>query len=179
MFRPLSLTLLVSLLMMAFVSLSQTPARPPTPTRDPNTPGYVKAKELPDGAVPSPKENGNFVIGPTHTAAPEMSVKDGVPRGQIFEFTMDSKDSRIYPGVAREANSATRPDPSDPGKLIVNSRPAPYTRRVAVYVPQQYVPGTEAPFIVGGGRAGPHVIHGSRQPDRGETGARDDRYFHW
>ena len=24
-------------------------ARPPDPTRDPNTPGYVKAKELPDG----------------------------------------------------------------------------------------------------------------------------------
>jgi enterochelin esterase family protein len=33
--------------------------------------------------------------------------------------------------------------------VIVNSYPAPYTRRVAVYVPKQYVPGTEAPFIVG------------------------------
>ena len=29
------------------------------------------------------------------------------------------------------------------------SHPAPYTRRVAVAVPQQYVPGTAAPFIVG------------------------------
>src|SRR5205823_13852097 len=29
------------------------------------------------------------------------------------------------------------------------SHPAPYTRRVAVYVPKQYVPGTTAPFIVG------------------------------
>jgi enterochelin esterase family protein len=42
------------------------PARPQPPTRDPNTPGYVKAKELPDGTVPSPKQNGNFIIGPTH-----------------------------------------------------------------------------------------------------------------
>ena len=25
------------------------PPRPPAPTRDPNTPGYVTAKELPDG----------------------------------------------------------------------------------------------------------------------------------
>jgi enterochelin esterase family protein len=33
--------------------------------------------------------------------------------------------------------------------MLVNSHPAPYTRRVAVYVPQQYVPGTVAPFIVG------------------------------
>src|SRR5262245_55361151 len=29
------------------------PARPTPPTRDPNTPGYVKAKELPDGTVPA------------------------------------------------------------------------------------------------------------------------------
>ena len=124
-------------------------ARPPAPARDPNTPGYVKAKELPDGTVPSPKEDGNFIIGPTHNPAPEMSVKEGVPQGQIFEFTMESKDSKIYPGIAREPGAPSRPDPADPTKLIVNSRPAPYTRRVAVYVPKQYVPGTEAPFIVG------------------------------
>ena len=42
------------------------------------------------------------------------------------------------------------PDPTDPAKLIVTtSHPAPYTRKVAVYVPKQYVPGTAAPFIVG------------------------------
>lgn len=125
------------------------PPRPPAPTRDPNTPGYVKAKELPDGSLPSPKENGNFVIGPTHNPAPEMSVKEGVPQGQVFEFTMDSKDSRIYPGVAREKGTFAQPDPANPGRLLVNSFPAPYTRKVAVYVPKQYVPGTEAPFIVG------------------------------
>ncbi len=124
-------------------------ARAPAPTRDPHTPGYVKAKELPDGAIPSPKEDGNFIIGPTYNPAPEMSVKEGVSQGQVFEFTMDSKDSKIYPGIAREPNTFARPDPEDPSKLIVNSRPAPYTRRVAVYVPKQYVPGTVAPFIVG------------------------------
>ena len=131
----------------------QTPsgrgARPQAPTRDPNTPGYVKAKELPDGAIPSPKENGNFILGPTHNPAPEMSVKEGVAQGQVFEFTMESKDSRIYPGIAREPNTFAQPDPADSSKLLVNSYPAPYTRKVAVYVPRQYVPGTEAPFIVG------------------------------
>ena len=33
--------------------------------------------------------------------------------------------------------------------MVTTSRPAPYTRRVAVYVPKQYVRGTAAPFIVG------------------------------
>ena len=47
-------------------------------------------------------------------------------------------------------------NPADPAKLVVTtSHPAPYTRRIAVYVPQQYVPGTAAPFIVGAdGRIG-------------------------
>jgi iron(III)-enterobactin esterase len=89
-------------------------ARPPVPTRDPNTPGYVKAKELADGAIPSPKEDGNFILGPTHNPAPEVSVKEGVPQGQVFEFTMESKDSKIYPGIAREPNTFARPDPADP-----------------------------------------------------------------
>src|SRR5438552_142746 len=124
-------------------------ARPPAPTRDPNTPGYVKANELPDSTIPSPKEDGNFIIGPTHNPAREMAANESVPKGDVFEFTMESKDSEIYPGIAREPNTFARPDPADPNKLIVSSRPAPYTRRVAVYVPKQYVPGTEAPFIVG------------------------------
>jgi len=134
---------------------AQPPAKPPSgarpqaPTRDPNTSGYVQAKELPDGAVPSAKEDGNFIIGPTHNPAPDMSAKEGVPQGEIFEFTMESKDSKIYPGIAREPNTFAVADPADPNKVIVNSYPAPYTRKVAVYVPKQYVPGTVAPFIVG------------------------------
>src|SRR5215467_8423384 len=62
---------------------------------------------------------------------------------------MESKDSKTYHGITRESNTFVRPDPAAPNKLIVSSHPAPYTRRVAVYVPKQYVPGTEAPFIVG------------------------------
>ena len=125
------------------------PARPTPPTRDPNTPGYVTAKDLPDGAVPSPTADGNFIIGPTHTAAPEVTEREGVPRGSVYEFTMESTDSKIYPGIAREANTYPKPDPADPTKMIVSSHAAPYTRHVAVYVPKQYEPGTAAPFIVG------------------------------
>src|ERR1041384_7593445 len=76
----------------------QRAARPTPPTRDPNTPGYVKAKELPDGANAPANEDGNFIIGPTHNPAPEMTVQENVPKGAIYTFTMESKDSKIYPG---------------------------------------------------------------------------------
>jgi iron(III)-enterobactin esterase len=126
------------------------PARPTPPTRDPHTPGYVTAKELPDGTNAPPNEDGNFILGPTHNPAPEVTVQEGVPQGTAFEFTMSSADSKIYPGIAREPNTFGTPDPNDPAKLVLTtSHPAPYTRRVAVYVPKQYVPGTVAPFIVG------------------------------
>jgi iron(III)-enterobactin esterase len=142
MIRFLSVVLLIS-----FVACAQPPARP---TRDPHTPGYVEAKELPDGTNPPAKEDGNFILGPTHTPAPDTVVKQDVPHGDVFNFTMESKDSKIYPGIARDKDTFGTPDPENPAKLIVTtSHPATYTRRVAVYVPKQYVPGTEAPFIVG------------------------------
>jgi enterochelin esterase family protein len=123
---------------------------PTPPTRDPHTPGYVSAKELPDGAVPPANADGNFILGPTHNPAPEMTVQQGVPQGNVSTFTMNSADSKIYPGIARDANTFGTPDPTDPAKLVVTtSHPAPYTRQLAVYVPKQYVPGTIAPFIVG------------------------------
>ena len=128
------------------------PPRPAPPTRDPNTTGYVAAKELPDGANAPAKADGNFILGPTHNPAPETIAQEqeGVPQGTIYNFTMSSADSKIYPGIARDPGTFGTPDPDDPAKLIVTtSHPAPYTRRVAVYVPKQYVPGTAAPFIVG------------------------------
>jgi iron(III)-enterobactin esterase len=130
-------------------SAATRPPRPKPPTRDPNTPGYVAAKDLPDGENAPPNADGNFILGPTHNPAPEMTVQESVPQGSVFTFTMESTGSKIYPGIAREPNTFARPDPSDPAKLIINGHPAPYTRQVAVYVPKQYVPGTAAPFIVG------------------------------
>ena len=131
-------------------STQTAPPRPAPPTRDPNAPGFVTARELPDGTVPAPNVDGNFIIGPTHNPAPEMAALDTVPQGKIYEFTMSSVDSERYPGMARDQGTFGTPDPNDPAKLVVStSRPAPYTRRVAVYVPSQYVPGTTVPFIVG------------------------------
>jgi iron(III)-enterobactin esterase len=134
---------------------SQAPAaqahvRPTPPTRDPHTPGYVAAKELPDGTVPPPNADGNFIIGPTHKPAPEIASGEATPNGTVVEFTMNSGDSKYYPGIARDPGTFGTPDPNDPAKLVVTtSHPAPYVRKVAVYVPKSYVPGTQAPFIVG------------------------------
>ena len=159
MLRLLSIAFLISLMAGAPAAPAQSatppaqtahPARPTPPTRDPHTPGYVTAKELPDGTIPPASVDGNFIIDPTHTPAPEMSVQPGVPQGTVSEFVMQSTDSKLYPGIAREPGTFGTPDPNDPAKLIVTtSHPAPYTRRVEVYVPKQYVPGTAAPFIVG------------------------------
>jgi enterochelin esterase-like enzyme len=110
----------------------------------------VAAKELANGMNPPANADGNFILGPTHTPAPEMSTQPGVPQGNVVEFTMSSSDSKIYPGIAREPGTFGTADPANPAKLIVTtSHPAAYTRQVAVYVPAQYVPGTAAPFIVG------------------------------
>jgi hypothetical protein len=49
----------------------QNAVRPTPPTRDPKTPGYVTAKEVPDGEVPPANVDGNFIPGSTHDAAAE------------------------------------------------------------------------------------------------------------
>ena len=143
--------LLAAVLVPSRGALAQGNAtRPTPPTRDPRAPGYVEAVELPDGAVPPPDKDGNFVLGPTHAPAPETQPRDDVPKGAVHEFVLTSADSRVYPkGIARDPGTSGTPDPADPAKLVVTtSRPAPWTRAVAVFVPRQYVPGAAAPFIV-------------------------------
>ena len=88
-----------------------------------------------DRASESAKED--TTIGPEYANAPELTVKEGVPRGTVSEFTMKSQESKMYPGIAK----------NKPGVV-------PYERKVWVYIPRQYVAGTAAPFIVvqdGGG----------------------------
>jgi hypothetical protein len=130
------------------------------PTRDPSNPAYPRATELPDGTLPPAGAEGNFIIGPTHTAAPETIAKDGIPHGTIHSFTITSKDSTIYnPGMIRDdppncrngSIYASQTAPGDPSNMIVTtSHPGRWTRAIDVYVPAQYVAGTEAPFIVFG-----------------------------
>jgi hypothetical protein len=144
----------LAITLIAAAAIAQTP-RPTPPTRDPHTPGYVTAKELPDNTNPPPNVDGNFIIGPNYTPL-QQSLTD-IPQGQVLDFTLNSADSKIYPGIARDPGTFGTPDPANPAKLLVpTSHPAPYTRKVTVYIPKQYVPGTAAPFIVGAD--GPDLI---------------------
>jgi len=152
----LSYSSLILTSLLAVSVCAQTPApapapvRPVPPTRPAHSPGYVDAKDLPDATLPPADQDGNFVIGPTHQPAPEALPQPDAPHGTVTEFILSSADSKYYPGIARDPGTFGTPDPSDPAKLVVTtSHPAPYTRRVTVYVPQQYVAGSEAPFIVG------------------------------
>ena len=82
-------------------------------------------------AADAAANQNEFEIGPEYADAPELAAKEGVPHGELHEFTMRSQESRIYPGIAKR----------QPGVV-------PYERKVWVYVPKQYVAGTKAPFII-------------------------------
>jgi enterochelin esterase-like enzyme len=92
---------------------------------------FNSLSNLPFASGADADAEGDFIIGPDYTNAPELTVREGVPRGSLHVFTMNSEDSRIYPGIAKNR----------PGVV-------PYHRQVCVYVPSQYVPGTPAPFMV-------------------------------
>ena len=136
----------IAALTLAWTGVLAQTKRPEAPTRVPPAWGT----RLTDGTNAPAEKDGDFVLGPTHAAAAEMVVHAEVPQGRVIAFTMRSEESRLYPGIAREAGTFGTVDPRDPATLMVTtSHPAPYTRRVEVYVPQQYVAGTAAPFLVG------------------------------
>ena len=97
-------------------------------------------------------EIGDATIGPDYAPALETVVRPGVPAGVVHAFTMESRDSRLYPGIKRLDNPITRRRDAFGNRLAAaeheQSVSAPYTRTVWVYVPAQYAPGAPAPFIV-------------------------------
>ncbi|MEP6716967.1 MAG: alpha/beta hydrolase-fold protein [Terriglobia bacterium] len=116
--------------------------------RDPHAAGNVDAKDLPDGENAPNNVDGNFVLGPTHPAAPDTVENASVPKGVVCIFAMESGDSKMYPGITRAPRDPNAP-PQPPNSRMIPVMPAPYSRRVYVYIPRQYVAGTVAPFIVG------------------------------
>lgn len=72
--------------------------------------------------------DGNYFIGPTYARAPEETPPDSVPKGRVESFTLTAADSKFYPDTGLRGTAPTR--------------------KVTVYIPSQYVPGTPAPLIV-------------------------------
>ncbi|TWT78108.1 enterobactin/ferric enterobactin esterase [Posidoniimonas polymericola] len=138
------------LALLLFVAALPHSAQAQPPAREPNADGPLEMTELPAGHLPPVDAIGNYTIGPEYQVDPSTEPQPGVPRGEVTKLTMRSEDSKLYPGIAREQGTFGTPDPDNPAKLIVTtSGPAPYTRRVEVYVPQQLDRSQPAPLIVG------------------------------
>jgi iron(III)-enterobactin esterase len=69
---------------------------------------------------PGIEGDGIFELAGPYAPAPELQPNDAVPQGEVIRFTIES--STIYPEAPE--------------------------REIAVYVPQQYQPGTPAPVMV-------------------------------
>jgi enterochelin esterase family protein len=94
-----------------------------------------------------PLENGNFVIGPNYVAAEENKEVDGVPKGKVMQFVIQSTETKLLnPGIAREVFGTV--DPKNPKTLIVDTHEIDYERQITVYIPAQYQAGSEAPFMI-------------------------------
>src|SRR5947209_16205661 len=109
-FRALPLACLIAAASAAYAQSAAPPAhpvRPAPPTRSPHEPGYVQATELPDGAVPAADHDGNFILGPTHKRASEIADASRALDGKVIEFTMNSADSKYFPGIERSGDYRT------------------------------------------------------------------------
>ncbi len=125
---------IISVALFAADQVAPAPAVTPTSTAPADPATKAKAPPSPVSKIASPartKDNIEFVIGPDYANAPELTARGDVPKGKVVEFTMNSEDSKIYPGISK----------TQPGTV-------PYKRKVWVYVPSQYVAGTPAPVTI-------------------------------
>src|SRR5689334_12473364 len=134
-----------TVLLITVLACSCLAAAPPVRTFD--APGSPPFQVLKPGENPPLDVNGNFVIGPEYVSAPERKVVEGVPQGKVQQFAIDSKETKLLnPGIARKEFGKV--DPKNPKTLIVETHDIDYKRKITVYVPAQYTPGSEAPFMV-------------------------------
>ena len=143
------LAMVASWFLWSDAAVAQRKSRPQPPTRPfdaPGAPSFVRLDAKP-GLQPPLDVSGNFLIGPDYLAAPELQVVEGVPKGKIVQFTIDSRETKLLnPGIAREEFGKV--DPNNPKTLIVETHEIDYQRQITVYIPAQYRPGSEAPFMV-------------------------------
>jgi enterochelin esterase family protein len=133
---------------------SKRPTPPTRPADGPGAPSWIVAGARPGSAerraaagMNAPvDQNGDFLIGPDYSAAPELSVVHGRPHGNVLQFTLESKDSHFYPGIARDAFGVV--DPNNAKTLVVETHAQSWERAITVYIPAQYNNSTKAPFIV-------------------------------
>ncbi|QDU97125.1 alpha/beta hydrolase [Lignipirellula cremea] len=145
----LATALLLCFCLHSPATFAQGPKRAGPPTRSfdaPGAPAFIRLDGKP-GMNPAPDADGNFLIGPEYLAAPEQQVVAGIPQGKVQQFTIDSRETKLFnPGIARKVFGVV--DPQNPKTLIVETHEIDYSRQITVYIPAQYKPGSEAPFMV-------------------------------
>jgi iron(III)-enterobactin esterase len=154
MYKLSALTLIV-----AFACSGLSVAQPVRSYDDKGAPPFNVLKE---GENPPLDADDNFVIGPKYVPAPERKKVEGVPEGKVEQFVIDSKETKLFnPGIARKEFGNV--DPNNPKTLIVETHTIDYKRKITVYIPAQYKPGTEAPFQVihdgPGGKPNDELLH--------------------
>lgn len=117
------------------------------PVRNYDDKGAPPFKVLPEGTNPPLDAYDNFVIGPKYVPAPERKVVEGVPKGKVTQFVIDSKETKLMnPGIARKVFGKV--DQNNPKTLIVETHTIDYQRTITVYVPAQYKAGEVAPLMI-------------------------------
>ncbi|MEM1070852.1 MAG: alpha/beta hydrolase-fold protein, partial [Planctomycetota bacterium] len=143
----MKLSIACAVISFAIVSvLVVDPAAAEPPVRLFDAAGAPDFTVLDRGQKP-PLENGNFVIGPDYVDAAENQRIDEVPKGKVMQFVIQSTDTKLLnPGIAREVFGTV--DPNNAKTLIVDTHTIDYERKITVYIPAQYKPGSVAPFMV-------------------------------
>ena len=146
MFRQKKIVI-VGVLAFTFSAVLTLMAAPPTRSFDaPDAPTFERMDGK-AGVNPPLGADGDFVIGPEYVPAPERKVIPGVPQGVVQQFTMDSRNGKLFnPGIARKVFGKV--DADNPKTLIVDTHEIDYKRQITVYIPSQYKPGRIAPFMV-------------------------------
>ena len=136
----------------------QTPAAPapaaaPAAGRGGRGPVEPPPPQFPVGGTDNIAD-GDFTIGPDYAAAAEMRANPAWATGELHQFVMYAKDSKIYPGRKRKVGYRADPAkaPGGPGNAVpgdVQWDDAPYEPRpVWVYVPAGTDPKTPMPVII-------------------------------
>jgi enterochelin esterase family protein len=81
----------------------------------------------PGSTDPGTEGDGDIVVGPTYSASPDGNLKAGAPAGFSVTFDLGSAVSKIFTGADYNLS---------------------FKRQIRVWVPSQYIDGTEAPFMV-------------------------------
>ena len=88
-----------TIVIVAFLCAEAAEAQPVRKYDDSGAPPF---KVLKTGQNPPLDVDGNFVIGPEYTPAPERKAAEGDPQGKVKQFTIDSKETKLFnPGIAR------------------------------------------------------------------------------